>query len=467
MFAACLLSATPVLGQTDSATDDQSASETATSGTAAESSEPISAQETAELRDRIRKLEQKLETLSQKQEDEELAAIIREAETEAEAPTTEEKPEEREFLWGALALQKLNPEISIGGDVLTTLVLNEDKFYAAENDRSGFTLRSLGIHVQHQLDPYSLFKGAIEFSPFPGADGEAVVGLEELYATWSGLIPSTSLTVGAFRQNFGIVNRWHEHDLDQVHWPLAMQQVIGSAGMAQTGVSFKWFMPPLIAHANELTLEVTNGENSTLFAGEFFSVPAVLGHLKNYYDLSDSTYLEFGLTGMFGFNNRRGFYRDPDHPTELSDEPWRRTIASGADLTVHWSPPQQARYRSLTWRTEGYYVNKMTPEDIDDGIRHAWGLYSYLQYQLDTSLFTGLRFDVALPTFRAEDTYAWDVVPYLTYWQSEFVFIRLEYAYGENIPQELPDGNLTRRPLDGRVTLQVSFAAGPHKHEKY
>ncbi len=425
------------------------------------------ADELQELRERVRKLEERLAEVTGKLEEDELADIIREAEAEAEAeaPDEEQRPEEREFLWGALALQKLNPEISVSGDFLAGVILNETKFYSGPTERSGFLLRALGVHLQHQLDPYSTFKGALDIAP--DFTGEGIVSLEELYVTWHGLIESTSLTVGAFRQNFGVVNRWHEHDLDQVDFPLPIRLLFGPTGLAQTGISFKWFMPPVIADANELTLEITNGQNETLFAGQYHSIPTSLAHLKNYYDLSDATYLELGLSGMVGFNNRRGFHPAPERPSELRDEPWRTTFAAGADLTVHWSPPRQARYRSLTWRTEGYYVNKQMPAHIDDGVRHAWGLYSYLDYQLTAQLFAGLRGDVALPTERSEHVHAWDLVTYLTYWQSEFVFLRLQQSYGENIPYPYPEEAVPLRERDARIIFQVNFAAGPHKHEKY
>jgi hypothetical protein len=62
------------------------------------------------------------------------------------------------------------------------------------------------------------------------------------------------------------------------------------------------------------------------------------------------------------------------------------------------------------------------------------------------------------------------VVPYITFWQSEFVYVRLEYSHGEEIPYFEPDGTLygtLARRVDNRVLLQIDFAAGPHKHEKY
>jgi hypothetical protein len=179
---------------------------------------------------------------------------------------------------------------------------------------------------------------------------------------------------------------------------------------------------------------------------------------------------------MHGTNNRRGYASGEG----LYDEPWRHTALAGADLTVQWTPPQKARYRSLTWRSEGYFAWKQTKDegsidfqaDFDaglaerDGDRISWGAYSYLDYQLATRWFAGVRGDVALPTRRWEDELAWDVVPYITFWQSEFVYFRLEYQHGQNIPFEQPGRPLGLR-TDNRVLLQVDWAAGPHKHEKY
>jgi hypothetical protein len=418
---------------------------------------------------RITNLESEMAELTAKKEEDELARLVAEAESEAKAPDEGEKPEERTFLWGALALQKLNPEISISGDFVAGLIIDEDtRFYAGADDRSRFVLREAGLHLQHVLDPFSMFKSAINFIPEP----EPEVELEEMYLTWFGIVPSLSLSVGRFRQNFGIINRWHEHDLDQVEYPLAMELVLGEGGLCQTGINIKWFMPPLVAHANELTIDVTNASNGTLLAGEFFSVPAVMAHLKNYYDLSDSTYLEVGLSGLWGFNNRRGYVDESDR---IQDEPWRHTVVGGIDLTVHWSPLQQAKYHSFTWRSEGYLVRKQTsdnPTDValgvaePDGRRTAWGAYSYVEYQLATSWFAGVRCDLMLPTIRVENELTWDAAPYVTFWQSEFVYLRLEYRHVERLPFTTPDGFPASR-RDDRVMLQIDWAAGPHKHEKY
>ncbi len=424
-----------------------------------------------ELQERVAELEEEMQALTERAEQDELEKLVAEAEAAADAPEEEEAPEERTFLWGALALQKLNPELSVSADFLAGLIIDDAKnphFYAGADDRSTMVIRELGFQIQHVLDPYSMFKAAVNFFPEPHPGVE----VEEVYMTWFGAIPSVSLTVGRFRQNLGVVNRWHGHDLDQTDYPLAMSAVLGEGGVAGTGLALKWFMPPLWASANEFSLEVATGENDTLFAGEFVSVPTVMGHLKNYWDLSESTYMELGLSGMWGVNNRRGYVNEDDR---LVDEPWRHTAVAAADLTLNWNPLQQAKYRSFTWRSEGYFVFKQVPGDEEaigsgvgtaDGERIGVGAYSYIDFQLATRWFAGVRGDAAVPTVRTKNKIAWDVVPYLTFWQSEFVYLRLEYSHGQDIPIERPDGTLALR-TDDRVMLQLDWAAGPHKHEKY
>jgi len=409
------------------------------------------------LEQEVQELRRRLDEMSAQMESESLERMVQEAQNEARAAEDEDRPEQREFLEGGLALQKLNPELTVCADILAAVVVNGNRFYASESDRSGLLVRALGLHLQHVLDPYSMFKSALEFSP------EGGVHLEEVYMSWFGIIPSTSLSVGRFRQNFGILNRWHEHDLDQTSYPLALRLVLGEGGLVGDGLMFKWLMPSLWAHANELTLEVVDGNNETLFSGEHFSIPSTMGHLKNYYDLSQATYLELGLTGMFGFNNRRGMLNGRN---ELVDEPWRKTVAAGADLTLYWSPPERAKYESFTWRSEFYFADRELGADQPRQWARSGGLDSYIQYQLSEQWFSGVRGDVVRPTVRESGKYAWDVVPYITFWQSEFVYLRLEGQHARHIPYVTPYGTLAQR-TDNRVLLQIDFAAGPHKHEKY
>ena len=53
---------------------------------------------------------------------------------------------------------------------------------------------------------------------------------------------------------------------------------------------------------------------------------------------------------------------------------------------------------------------------------------------------------------------AWLISPTLSWWQSEYVRIRLEY---DLLGRSLTDDR------EGRLLLQVTFAMSPHKHETY
>jgi hypothetical protein len=409
-----------------------------------------------DIETRIRALEEQLQTLLARLESEKLERLVQEAEAEARAGGVEERPEDRPFLEGGLALQKLNPELTFFADILGRAVL-ADGFYATESDRSRLSPRAAGLHLQHVLDPFSSFKASFHISP------DHHFGVEEVYVNWFGLARGLSLSVGRFRQSFGVLNRWHEHDLDQAEYPSALRFVLGDEGLVGNGVSLRWLMPRLWADANELILEVVDGDNELLFSGKHFSRPSTLLHLKNYFDLSPDTYLELGLTGMLGYNNKRGFLTDD---ARLADEPWRHTLAAGADLTLSWVPRERAKYRSFTWRSELCLADRQLAPGGPERTRRSWGFYSYVQPQLSARWFCGLRADFALPTERGDSDLAWDIVPYVTFWQSEFVYLRFEYQHGRSIPYLAPDGSLGRR-TDNRLLLQIDFAAGPHKHEKY
>ncbi len=346
--------------------------------------------------------------------------------------------ETRTFSEKSRSLQALNPEISLTGDMLTRYLVESPHY--DEDVRTGFSFRILEIAAQANLDPFSMAKVILEFSPDE-------IGVGEAYITWTNPLPRTTITAGKFRQAFGVVNRWHQHALDQVTYPLPIELYMGEEGLNQVGFSFNWLLPRLTAQVNELTLQITNAENERLFSGEEFSLPATLLHLKNYYDINKSTYFEWGLSGLAGPNDSLGFTWDRKH---------RWTTMAGMDLTVSWVPTGRSLYRGITWRTEVFYVNKETiyPDRIE-----ALGAYSYLDYRFGRRWIGGIRAEMAQPLeFNNTGRYFWKISPYLTFWQSEFVFLRFEFSH-------LEAHNFNEK--DNRFTMQLNWSVGPHKHERY
>ncbi len=299
---------------------------------------------------------------------------------------------------------------------------------SASDDREEFEAQEFELDLQAALDPFSRTR-------FTLAIGDEGVELEEGYVSYSSLPGGLELMIGKFRQRFGPLNRQHLHALPQSDYPLVYQAYFGDEGLGQTGLSFSWLLPKPWATANEITLEITDGENEVAFAGEEFEDFSFLGRVKNFWQLSDSTYFEWGLSGIIGQTAEGG-----------------ESEIYGTDFTLNWRPPGRAKYRDFTWRLELLSAER----DDELGIaREAIGGYTYLEGLLRRNLYAGIRLD------RVENlagNYDSGIVPYLTWWQSEFVRLRAEYGYIEL--------GAEGRSED-RFTLQLTWAAGPHKHESY
>jgi len=279
-----------------------------------------------------------------------------------------------------------------------------------------------------------------------------------------------NLTLGKFRQQFGVVNRWHKHGLDQVDFPVALRQIFGEGGLNQSGVSLDWLMPPAGDVSQQLTLQVTDGDNDRLFGDNSSNRPSILLHYKNFRDLSKDTYLEYGLTGLVGWNDEWSL---ADGSTR---DDRRVTAVLGADLSVLWEPTEKMRYRNVEWRSEAYLLNKEIVASDGSGRDSidAWGLYSYLQSKISRTIDIGVRCDFFVPDTKSyadipglslsplavtgKNSYLWQVGPYITWWQSPFVKFRVEYNHA--------DGKGIEHAED-IFWLQAIFSAGPHKHERY
>jgi len=377
----------------------------------------------------------------------------------AEEVITEEELEETTFKSGSIGLQALNPEISVTGDGLFSS--RQDTTSDESND---FDFRTLGIHIESWLDPYTRFKAAI-----PVTESGAELG--EGYMTLYDIADDLNLTFGKFRQQFGVVNRWHKHGLDQVDFPLALREIFGSGGLNQSGLSLDWLMPPAGDASQQLTFQVTDGSNSRLFDDNARNRPSLLAHYKNYRDLSKDTYLEYGLTGLVGWNDEW----DIQGGTKQNSS--KLTTVLGADLSILWEPAEKMRYRNVEWRSEAYWLNKelLAPDGSGSDTISAWGLYSYLQTKISRTIDIGIRGDFYVPDTKSyanlssplslsplavtsDNPYLWQISPYITWWQSPFVKFRTEYDYSNGKGIENPEHV---------IWLQLIFSAGPHKHERY
>jgi len=414
----------------------------------------------------IEAIRKKLESLGQSRngagaEEQELEKLRRLADQEAtKEEESDQESEETMFKIGGLSLQALNPEISIVGDLITSY-----RYQDRTRDRADFDFRTLGLHFESYLDPYTKLKAAVPVN-------EKFAALGEGYLTRFGVLEGINLTAGKFRQQFGVVNRWHKHGLDQVDFPLALRKIFGDGGLNQTGLSLDWSLPPLRGTSQALTLQVTNGENGRLFSGNTLSTPSCLLHYKNFHDISKDFSLEVGVTGLVGWNDEWEVVRGT---TIQEAKESLSTRVFGVDCTLLWEPTDRMRYRHVEWRTEFFFLNRdiLAPDDENRDTINAWGAYTYVQTKLSRWFDVGVRLDFYKPDHKPyagsvpslshlvaddRDAHRWSAAPYVTWHQSPFVRVRLEYDHLNGKGMERPEH---------LVMLQIIFAAGPHKHERY
>ena len=382
-------------------------------------------------------------------------------------PATAEVPGDQEFVGRQRSLQALNPEIGVSADIFGHL--NKDD--AGENN---FFAREFEVSLISNLDPFSRAKvffshhgAGAEIAPFEDAghahaqeEGGGGFGVEEGYVAWVGLPGGLRVKLGKFLQQFGQLNRWHAHALPFQSRSLPHLAYIGEEALSQSGVSVHWLAPFGGSGGTwEATLEVTRSGNETLF-GEAGDV-SVLGHLNGFWNLSASADFDLGVSWI------RGTYMD-DHNAGDRD-------LYGAEMAFTWRPPGQSRYRGFTLRGGVMALNGLIHEEEHDAEEEhesedeseeevsaladegALGWWSAGEFRLSQSWLVGGRFDRVQNPEDTRET-AWVMSPTLTWWQSEYVRLRLEYDVL---------GRSSGPDSEGHLFLQVTMAMGPHKHESY
>jgi hypothetical protein len=314
----------------------------------------------------------------------------------------------------------MNPEISATGDVQ----------FAAETDVEGLDLQLAEVEValQATLDPYSFTKIFLTW----GADE---IGVEEAYIYWTGLPGKVRADVGKFRMPVGDLNRWHRHALPETNYPLVYQAFLGPDGLSGVGASLYTTLPISIANGtSEVFLQGAAIESEPL--NDLSYQPAVLGRLLNFWQLSRSTYMQIGFTAIGAQNG------DSNLTSNLLGVDFRFTIR----------PPEAGTRKDITFRTEGYRLQRLS----DAPTTTRYGMYSDLSWRLSKRWVVGGRYDYVEAPFGPDDP-AWRATGVVTWWQSEFVHLRLQ-AFRNHLDST---GSLDN------LTLQVVWAMGPHKHETY
>jgi len=320
-----------------------------------------------------------------------------------------------------LGLNALNPEISVTTIVHASLIRPGPQ-------TESFDAREFEFSFQSALDPYSYTKIFLSVTP-------EEIEVEEGYAYWSGLPGNTRLDVGRMRQPLGELNRWHRHALPEGELPLVHQLYLGGVeGLSGTGVSL--YAPlPFSGRAGSFEWygQVTKGTNETLYVSG--DRPAFLSALSGFWQLTRATYAMLSISGAHGTN--------PD--TSLTS-----TVAALA-ARVTWRPPAEAARREVTVRGEIFALRRrfagVGPTRL--------GGYVGTQARLNRRWVAGLRADYVENPDPVVASHQWETHASLTFWQSEFVYLRAEWTQHRE----------TLAPTTNRLSLHAVWAMGPHKHE--
>jgi hypothetical protein len=347
------------------------------------------------------------------------------------------------FQGGQRQLSMLNPEISMTGELLGWYLADEvvypDPLGETSTGEPGFIptrgsrlyLREVELNVVAPLDPYT--RGKFFLTLPEGGSLE----IEEAYMQWINLPAGLSLKIGRFRNQFGQLNRWHEHALPNIDRPTVLYALFGRDGLAGTGISTNWLLGSLLAHVHELDVEMINGGDGISFTADGTEDRVLVARLKNYWDVSPSAYLEVGLSGAHGHWDAAGQYVNR---------------IAGVDLNYKWIPIGRGNYRTFELRAEAFRSERDTPT----GRLQSDGGYLLFQNRMGARWWLGARADYAEHPFDPTEIQKGGVVS-ATYWQSEFVFFR--FQYGETLRDFTGD--------DRRFMVQVAWSMGPHKHEAY
>jgi hypothetical protein len=291
--------------------------------------------------------------------------LLKQIEQQMQTTTTDADPQKTR------SAISTNPDIGVVADFRGSyLSLGKRNFdaYLSETE----------VSFQSVVDPYIRADFFVSFGRDPGTHKYGVE-VEEGYLTTLSLPAKLQLKVGKFREAVGKINPVHPHALPFIDLPNAYVNYFGEEGLNDEGASISWLLPNKSFY-QEFMFQATSGagESPSFHRGDNNRF-IYLGHLKNFFTLSENATLELGLTGITG-------------PNDSS----RNTNIASVDLTYKWKPVQMNTYKSLTWQNEFFYSNARYAAN---NMSNSFGLYSFLEYQIAKRWFLTGRYDYAQKPF--------------------------------------------------------------------
>lgn len=321
-----------------------------------------------------------------------------------------------------------NPDISAIGDFRSS--------YTSEGKRNiELYFNQLEMQVTSVVDPYARANFLFSFGK-DSINGDFSAGLEEATLTTIDLPFQLQATVGKFKPHFTKVNTLHPHAFSFVDFPTMIERFFSEEGLFMEGISASWLVPNPYDFYQELDVEAGRSEsNNSLDRGNANRL-LYIGHLKNFFDLTDNTTFEFGVSGLSGVNGQN-----------------IGITMAGIDLTYKWKPVQFNTSQSFTWQTEALLCK--TKSNAGGNVQ-TYGAYSFVEYQVEKRTFLGARYDYsALPGDKSSEDRSASLL--LRFQPTEFQILALEYqhtnrSYGVDVNE---------------VVFRAIFGIGTHAAHAY
>ena len=335
-----------------------------------------------------------------------------------------------------------NPDIGIVADIVAKL--DSPKADSEGSDR--LSAREVELIFGSSVDPYSRFDATISFSDFEEA------GLEEATLTRFELPLDMKARVGRFKPVFGKALPVHRDSLETVDEPLMIQRYFGPEGYNRSGADLHKVLDLPWPSVHAVSVGVLEGSVGEPEAGRIFGNsrrhPTLYSHLKNYWDLTDLTNFELGLSHMMGS-------KDADAHWEV------HLLAADATLLHRLNADQSLKLQGELFhmnREETFTFNEDLTRDTADLDGSLWASYVLTDFRFNPQWATGFRFDHVelIDNARTSPDHAdLGYTGYLTFYQSEFARWRIQYSHID----------LANAEDDNQLMLQGTFAIGEHKHK--
>jgi hypothetical protein len=324
----------------------------------------------------------------------------------------------------------LNPAIAVAANFLGNAA-NQKAYLADGVTRidNNMNLREAEVDMRVPIDPYS--DGVLITSLGSESPGEFSAEIEEAYVNIKKLpfveTPfGSKFQVGRFRPSFGKSNTLHTHDLPQSTRSLVTDEFLGSEGFVSQGVSTDFFVPTPWDDNESLNgkVQVLTGGGVNLSPDNTQNRIAYLGTLRWFKTFSGTHNAELAWSSYW-------------HPGNAATPVARM---HDLDFMYRWKPFRQGEWRSYLLGGEMMFTDHEQPGASEPPVvasnvtpnlqtnRHPLGVSVFTQWQFDRRKYAGVRWDytdtLIDPTLQRKS-----LTPYLSYYFSEFLRLRLDYEH--------------------------------------